>query len=81
MPRVCEPSMIGQTRAGTTVRTRVPLNNRLQALEVDSMEDVAIEEARQAFEPRWNRWNVIRTVAACATTVLLLIILVGLQGP
>lgn len=59
-----------------TISVNVPLNNRLQSLEVDSMDDVATEEARAAFEPRWYRWNVIRTVAACATTALLLITLV-----
>ena len=49
-----------------TIAINIPLNNRLQALETAAMDDVAMEEARQAFEPRWNRWNVIRTVAACA---------------
>ena len=63
-----------------TIVVNVPLNNQLQSLEVEAMDDVATEAARQAFEPRWNRWNVIRTMAACATTALLLITLLGLQG-
>jgi uncharacterized membrane protein len=64
-----------------TILVNVPLNNGLQSLMVDSMDDVATVEARGAFEARWNRWNVIRTVAASTTTALLLITLLGLEGP
>ena len=57
-----------------TLAVNVPLNNRLQALELESMDDVALAEARNAFEPRWNRWNRLRTVLATLTSVLLIVL-------
>lgn len=57
---------------GPTGAVNVPLNNRLQALDLEALDDAALRAAREAFEPRWNRWNVIRTVMAMATSGLLL---------
>ena len=56
----------------------VPLNNRVQALEIDVMDETALQVARQDFESRWNRWNSIRTVLAGLVCVLLLILLLRL---
>lgn len=56
----------------------IPLNNRLQRLDLATMTDAARRHARQSFERRWNRWNVIRTIAAIAVVVLLLVVLLGL---
>lgn len=53
----------------------VPLNNQLQTLDVDAMDETTLSEARQAFEPRWNRWNAIRTVIASLASTLLMILL------
>lgn len=47
-----------------TAVVNVPLNNRLQGLDIERLDDAAIAEARAAFEPRWIRWNAIRTVVA-----------------
>lgn len=58
-----------------TAVVNVPLNNRLQALDVDTMDAPAHHAARQAFEPRWNRWNVIRTVLSTLASALLLLLL------
>jgi uncharacterized membrane protein len=55
-----------------TFVVNVPLNNRLQALDVPALDDDALGVARVAFEARWTRWNVFRTAFACLTTVLLL---------
>lgn len=49
----------------------VPLNNRLQRLDVDAMSPDERSSARQAFESRWNRWNRIRTGLACASAALM----------
>lgn len=49
----------------------VPLNNRLQRLEVERMDPGARGEARARFEPRWNRWNRIRTALACVSAALM----------
>jgi hypothetical protein len=53
----------------------IPLNNQLQRLDVMSLSETTLRHAREAFEPRWNRWNVIKTVCASLATVLLLLLL------
>ncbi len=60
-----------------TVVVNIPLNNQLQTVEVDKLDEASLKEAREAFEPRWNRFNQIRTVVA-GITVILLMILVAL---
>ena len=59
-----------------TVAINVPLNNRLQTLEVDAMNEDAQRAARENFEPRWNRWNAVRTAVACLVSAVLLVLLV-----
>jgi uncharacterized membrane protein len=54
-----------------TAIVNVPLNNRLQTLDVDALDETAQQEARQDFEPRWNQWNSIRTVFASLASALL----------
>ena len=58
-----------------TIVVNIPLNNKLQTLDVDAMGDNDLKLARQEFEPRWNRWNVTRTVFACASSILLIFVL------
>jgi hypothetical protein len=40
------------------------------------MNEDAHRAAREDFEPRWNRWNAIRTIVACSVSALLLVLLV-----
>jgi uncharacterized membrane protein len=61
-----------------TVTINIPLNNTVQALEIDAMDETALAAARHAFEPRWNTWNSIRTVLAMVAAVLLLVLLLRL---
>lgn len=58
-----------------TMLANIPLNNELQRLDVATMTETMRQRAREAFEPRWNRWNVIRTVCASLVSVLLLLLL------
>ncbi|MGB7439435.1 MAG: DUF1772 domain-containing protein [Coleofasciculaceae cyanobacterium] len=58
-----------------TFTINVPLNNKLQTLDVDKMNETTYEAARIDFEPRWNLWNSIRTPFACLTSALLIILL------
>jgi uncharacterized membrane protein len=51
-----------------TFVVNIPLNNRAQRGEV----------AREAFEPRWNRWNAVRTACAVLASMLLLFLLARL---
>lgn len=61
-----------------TLVVNVPLNNRLQALDLDNLEEAALRAARDAFEERWIYWNTFRTVFACVSTVALLVLLLSL---
>ena len=61
-----------------TLTINVPLNNKLQALDLEAMSDDALAEARAGFEPRWNRWNQIRTVLAVLTSALLIVLVLRL---
>lgn len=61
-----------------TMAINIPLNNELQTLDVTTMNESALETARNKFEPRWNQWNLIRTVLAIIVTVMLLIVLLTL---
>ncbi len=62
----------------STFTVNVPLNNKLQALDVDAMNATAQEAARRDFEPRWNRWNSSRTVFASLASALLMVLLLRL---
>lgn len=54
----------------------IPLNNELQALDVDSADEATWKSARKRFEPRWNLWNAIRATLAAATASLLVVLLI-----
>ena len=58
-----------------TFAINVPLNNQLQSLDVDTTNEAAQKEARNSFEPHWNRWNSIRTAIASLASVLLIVLL------
>lgn len=58
-----------------TFTVNVPLNNRLQVLDLDSVSDTEIQAARHAFETRWVRWNTIRALVASLSTGMLSLIL------
>ena len=55
-----------------TIIINVPLNNRLQTLNVETMSEESIIKERENFETQWNKWNLIRTVFACITSLLLI---------
>ncbi|MGF1461340.1 MAG: DUF1772 domain-containing protein [Leptolyngbyaceae cyanobacterium] len=59
----------------STFTINVPLNNRLQALNVDAMDKAALKAARLNFEPRWNLWNLVRTPFASLASALLIVLL------
>ena len=58
-----------------TMTINIPLNNKVQALDFDTLDDASASQAREAFESRWNRWNIIRTVVSCAILAGLLVVL------
>jgi len=58
-----------------TVTINIPLNNKLQTLDIDAMNETAQKTARQNFEPRWNQWNSIRAALSSLVSALLIILL------
>ena len=60
-----------------TIAINLPLNNKLQILDVDVLNELDIKKARNDFEPRWNTSNVIRTAIASCVSILLIILLIG----
>jgi uncharacterized membrane protein len=61
-----------------TATINVPLNNRLQRLDLETLPEPELSETRKLFESRWVRWNTIRTAFATLTVALLLVLLLRL---
>ena len=59
----------------STIVIHLPLNNKLQKLNVDAMNDTDLKVARNEFEPRWNTSNLVRTVTSSCVSALLIILL------
>ena len=53
---------------GITIRVHLPLNNRLQRLEINEMDPESLSKERNKFETRWNYFNNIRTLIAFAVS-------------
>ncbi len=48
---------------GVTVGGNVPLNDALDAFDLDGSDDGAINARRHSYETPWNRWHYMRTAA------------------
>lgn len=62
-----------------TATINIPLNNDIQTVDVAAVDEARHAEVRQRFEPRWNRWNSIRTAFATVTMLVLLVALTRLS--
>ena len=58
-----------------TITLNIPLNNRIQKVDVEALDAAALQAARADFEPRWNRWNAIRAILASVAAALLILLL------
>ena len=58
---------------GITIRVHLPLNNRLQRLEINEMDLESLSKERNKFETRWNYFNNIRTLIAFAVSFSLML--------
>ena len=58
-----------------TITINIPLNNHLQAQDLETMTAHELLKTKAEFESRWLRWNIIRTVLAILSTTLLLVVL------
>lgn len=61
-----------------TITVNIPLNNRLQSLDLAATTDFELLEIVGLFESRWLRWNTIRTSVAALTSLMLLVLLLRL---
>ena len=61
-----------------TIAINIPLNNKLQALDLDRMSNDELANFRQEFETRWNRWNTNRTVVATVVSAGLILLALNL---
>lgn len=58
-----------------TFVVNVPLNNALQAADLDTLDAGGLGKARAAFEQRWVFWNTFRTIVGTLTTLALLVVI------
>ena len=65
---------------GLTIFIHLPLNKRIQSVNVDEMNSKALLDLRVLFEARWTRFNKLRALIACMVTASFIIIL-GLGSP
>lgn len=56
-----------------TMLVNVPLNNRLQAADLDAAPVQVVDDLRAAYEGPWTRWNRVRSVAGLIVVLLLLV--------
>lgn len=55
-----------------TILINIPLNNRVQTLNMETLDESTQVAERMRFESRWNFWNLIRTAFATLASVMLL---------
>ncbi|MDR2230760.1 MAG: DUF1772 domain-containing protein [Flavobacteriaceae bacterium] len=58
---------------GITSAFNVPLNDKLDLLDLTKASDVSIKQMRDSFERSWNNWNIIRTFSSVVSTALVII--------
>jgi uncharacterized membrane protein len=61
-----------------TIVINLPLNNKLQSIDVDTINDTELKVARNGFEPRWNGSNIVRTIVSSCVSALLIVLLIRL---
>ncbi|MES2689241.1 MAG: anthrone oxygenase family protein [Bacteroidota bacterium] len=52
---------------GITMACNVPLNNSLESFDLSSATAVEITQKRTSFEMPWNKYHLVRTIAAVAS--------------
>jgi len=62
---------------GVTISIHLPLNNRIQTIDINNMNNQSLNEERTKFEMRWNYFNKIRTFIAFFTSLSFLLILIA----
>ena len=60
---------------GITISVHLPLNNRIQKMNINKMNYQTLSEERKKFETKWNYFNNIRTGIAFSVSLILLLII------
>ena len=60
---------------GITIPIHLPLNRRIQNLDINNLDKDKLNEERTKFESKWNFFNKIRTGVAMFVSLMLLIII------
>ena len=60
---------------GITISVHLPLNNRIQKMNINKMNYQTLSEERKKFETKWNYFNNIRTGIAFSVSFILLLII------
>ncbi len=60
---------------GVTALGNVPLNNELEALNLNGLSMLELSDFRVYYESNWNQYHSIRTISAMMSFILLLITL------
>ena len=58
---------------GVTVFGNVPLNDLLDALNLNDLNSEALNNTRKSYEGKWNQWHSIRTVFSVLAFILCLL--------
>ncbi len=58
---------------GVTIFGNVPLNNILEKFDINAASHQELLSLREKFEASWNKWNLIRTVAAVLSFFLVIL--------
>jgi uncharacterized membrane protein len=56
-----------------TIAGNIPLNNKLEALKIESMTEEEKKNFRVGFESKWNSLNMFRTICSSISFLLLII--------
>ena len=59
---------------GITILVHLPLNERIQKININKMNYQLLSEERKKFETRWNYFNNIRTGISFFVSLILLLI-------
>ena len=60
---------------GITIPIHLPLNRRIQSLDINNLDKEKLNEERTKFENKWNYYNKIRAGIAFFVSLMLLIII------
>ena len=63
-----------------TATINIPLNNRLQNQDLESLQETELSDLRTSFEVPWLFWNWIRTCVATITIVILIMVCLRIEG-